>query len=294
MLLRLNRVEAARDAVRRAGAALRNFASGFKVGIGDVDFSVLPAPGVVDSGDLSLDLTDLVIGIARAAESAQRLAVVLIDEVQYLSKDELAAVIVTCHKASQKQLPFLFVGAGLPQLAGLAGEAKSYAERLFYYPDVGALKQEYAIEALQGPAVRAGAKFSDAAIEEILRLTQGYPYFLQEWGYHSWNAAESAQIGIDDIYRATQKAIERLDEGFFRVRFDRLTPREKEYMRAMAGLGAGPHRSGDIAKAMKEGVNQVAPFRSTLISKGMIYSPSHGDTSFTAPLFNEFLERTNS
>lgn len=294
VLLRLSRTEAARDAVRRASSALRNFASAFKVSVGDFELSVQPDPGVADSGDLALDLTDLLNSVADAARASGKIAAVFIDEVQYLSQEELAAIIVACHKASQKQLPLLFVGAGLPQLAGLAGEAKSYAERLFHYPDVGALKEDDAIEALQGPARKAGASFSAGALDEILRLTQGYPYFLQEWGYHSWNASPTTIIDLETVQTATQQAIIRLDEGFFRVRFDRLTPREKDYMRAMAQLGSGPHRSGDIAKAMTSGVRQVAPLRGTLIHKGMIYSPNHGDTAFTVPMFDEFLKRTLS
>lgn len=291
-LLRMNRMEAARDAVRRAAGALRNFASVFNISMGDFELGVSPSPGIADSGDLGIDLTDLLVSFAQVAESSGRVATLLIDEVQYLSQEELGALIVACHKSSQRQLPFLFVGAGLPQLAGLAGEAKSYAERLFHYPDVGALPEVDAVEALNGPANKAGATFTDGALRQIIELTQGYPYFLQEWGYHAWNNSPSTTISEESIPTATELAIKRLDEGFFRVRFDRLTPREKDYMHAMADLGPGPHRSGDIAKNMHAEVRQVAPLRSTLIGKGMIYSPAHGDTAFTVPMFDEFLERT--
>lgn len=291
-LLRLDRHEAARSYSRRAVGALRNFASVFRVGVGEVEFSVTPEPGLADSGELTVDLPDLLLAIADAAKAAGTLAVVLIDEVQYLSQHELAAIIVSAHRVSQRQVPLIVIGAGLPQLAGLAGEAKSYAERLFDYPEVGALKGEDAINALAEPLRGAGASFSQDALAEIVSLTQGYPYFLQEWGYQAWNAATEPRIDLKTAKEATDRAIARLDEGFFRVRFDRLTPREKDYMRAMAELGSGPHRSGDIAHVLGNSVRQVGPLRGTLIAKGMIYSPAHGDTAFTVPMFDEFLKRS--
>jgi hypothetical protein len=241
---------------------------------------------------LSVDLPDLLITVGEAARAASKIVVVLIDEVQYLSDQELSAIIVSAHRISQRQIPLILFGAGLPQLAGLAGEAKSYAERLFDYPEVGALKGEDARNALAEPVRKAGARFAPDALEEIISLTQGYPYFLQEWGYHAWNAAPDLLITKEVAQEATTRAIARLDEGFFRVRFDRLTPSERDYMRGMAELGPGPHRSGDIARCLGAEVRQVAPLRGTLISKGMIYSPAHGDTAFTVPMFDEFLIRT--
>lgn len=291
-IIRLDRVEAARAHARGAVRAIRNFASVFKLTLGELEMSVSPEAGTADSGDLASDLTDVILAVARAAGAGGKVITLLVDEVQYLTPDELGALIVAAHKASQRQVPYLFVGAGLPQLAGLAGDARSYAERLFDYPDVGPLKPEDAIEALSQPAARAGATFTNDALSKIVDITQGYPYFLQEWGYHAWNAAPSPTIDLETAIEATKRAIARLDGGFFRVRFDRLTPREKEYMRGMAELGPGPHRSGDIARALKNEVRQVAPLRSGLIRKGMLYSPAHGDTAFTVPMFDEFLKRT--
>jgi hypothetical protein len=264
----------------------------FRIGMGDVEFSMSPEPGLADSGDLSVDLPDLLLTVGEATRAANKIAVILIDEVQYLSDEELSAIIVSAHRISQRQMPLIIFGAGLPQLAGLAGEAKSYAERLFDYPEVGALRGEDAQNALAEPVRKAGARFAPDALDEIVSLTQGYPYFLQEWGYHAWNAAPDPLITKEVAQEATARAIARLDEGFFRVRFDRLTPRERDYMRAMAELGPGPHRSGDIARCLGNEVRQVAPLRGTLIGKGMIYSPAHGDTAFTVPMFDEFLTRT--
>ena len=146
--------------------------------------------------------------------------------------------------------------------------------------------------ALEEPARRENVTFDSGALETIIRITQGYPYFLQEWGYTTWNIAEQSPITLETVLTANSTAIERLDESFFRVRFDRLTPREKDYLRAMAELGTGPHRSGDIAEVLGVAVRSVAPLRNGLIKKGMIYSPAHGDTAFTVPLFDEFMKRT--
>jgi len=185
----------------------------------------------------------------------------------------------------------LLVGAGLPQLRGHMGRAKSYAERLFDFPEVGPLAPEDARDALAKPASREGVEFEPAALERIIEETQCYPYFLQEWGKHAWDTACASPITVDDVAQASRTAIADLDQSFFRVRFDRLTPLEKRYLRAMAELGPGPHRSGNIAAVLGRDVHALAPTRSRLIAKGMIWSPSHGDTAFTVPLFNEFMLR---
>lgn len=199
---------------------------------------------------------------------------------------------MSIHKISQKSLPVVLIGAGLPQLVAKAGRAKSYAERLFDYPELGPLKKEDAQSALQGPVQQEAAEFTQAAMDEIIRVTQGYPYFLQEWGYQAWNLAKSSPIGIDVAKQANDASIQRLDQSFFRVRFDRLTPREKEYLRALAELGTDPQRSGDVAEKLGMDVQNAAPLRNNLIKKGMIYSPKHGDTAFTVPLFEGFMKRT--
>jgi len=292
VLLEIDSGEKVRSAARAAIRALRNFASAFKVAVGEMEFGVEGARGIADSGNMESDLTDLLVAVAEAAQESDTAVALLIDEVQYLQPGDLAALIVALHRIGQRQLPLTIFGAGLPQLAALAGEAKSYAERLFAYPDVGPLSTEAAKDALREPARRSGVDYEDDALETIVRQTRGYPYFLQEWGSHAWRAADRSPITVADVERATKQALAHLDAGFFRVRLDRLSPREKEYMRAMAILGAGPHRSGDIAGRMGAPVESVAPIRRNLISKGMVYSPAHGDTAFTVPMFDEFLVRS--
>ncbi|MDR3477889.1 MAG: hypothetical protein P4M14_07645 [Gammaproteobacteria bacterium] len=181
----------------------------------------------------------------------------------------------------------------MSQLVGKAGNSKSYAERLFSYPIVGAFAKEDARIALQIPVEELGVSFSSDALDEIYNTTKGYPYFLQEWGYHAWNIAANdvSTITADDAKNASALSIANLDKNFFRVRFDRLTPNERKYVRALAELGRKPQRSGDIANKLGKAVEQVAPLRAQLINKGMIYSPAHGDIAFTVPLFEEFLIR---
>jgi hypothetical protein len=205
--------------------------------------------------------------------------------------DELSALIVAIHRTNQLNLPVIFTGAGLPQLRALAGEAKSYAERLFDFPEIGSLGPEDARTALAVPAAESGASIDDDALDLMVERSHGYPYFLQEWGYHVWNVAPQSPITVDDVERAGPRVQDQLDQNFFLIRLDRLTPREREYLIAMASLGPGPHRSGDIAGALGVRVESVAPRRSALIAKGIIYSPAHGDTAFTVPLFDEFLDR---
>jgi hypothetical protein len=215
----------------------------------------------------------------------------LIDELQYFNQRELGALIMAMHKVQQRQLPLVLVGAGLPILPGLAGESKSYAERLFSFPPIGALAESDARRALRDPARAEGVEFAAVALAEIFRMTQGYPYFLQEWGYQAWNLAASSPIDLEVVTRATPNVIRRLDENFFRVRFDRLTPSEKRFLRAMAEIGHGPHRTGDIAAVLSAQVSSLGPVRAKLIRKGMIYSPAHGEMAFTVPLFDEFMRR---
>ncbi len=292
VLIRLSKVEAARELAQRASRALRSFAGVFKVEFEGFGVGIEPEVGVADSGQIDMDLPDLFRTIGDAAREAGFPVAILIDEVQYLHQEDLSALIVAMHRIAQRQLPVVLFGAGLPQIAGLAGDAKSYAERLFTYPRVGALSRFDAGEALRAPALRSGADYAEDALDWIVGQTSGYPYFLQAWGKHAWNVAAGPVIGLQDAQEAAQKALTELDTSFFRVRLDRLTPKEREYMYAMALLGPGPHRSGDIAAQMGKGVNQAAPLRDGVIKKGMAYSPAHGDTAFTVPMFDEYLKRT--
>ena len=282
---------AAGGRLRQAVSALRNFVGAFKVKVGDIEFGIEPAPGRADTGNLEHDLPDLIEAVAEAAKERNSAIGLFIDEVQYLSHHELAALIVACHEMAQRNLPFLFIGAGLPQLAALAGNAKSYAERLFTYPQMGPLELAAARDALVHPAKNQGVLFDDDAVAEILRVTQCYPYFLQEWGFQVWNAVPGTPIRRIDVEQSTPKVVAHLDANFFRVRFDRLTALQQKYLRAMAQCGPGPYKTGDIAAKLGVKAAAVATVRQQLIDKGMVWSQRHGETAFTVPMFDAFMRR---
>ena len=292
-LLRLSRTARAKDYATRALRAVAGFAKALKFKYEDIEVGLDfdPEPGLADNGDLEHDLQDLIAAAGESAKEAGSGLVMFIDELQYVKEAELAALITALHRISQRQLPVTLVGAGLPQLRGRMGEAKSYAERLFEFPEVGPLPPADAETALCKPASDAGIEYDRRAVGLIIKETEGYPYFLQEWGKHVWDVAEKSPITTQDVQEASTTALAALDESFFRVRFDRLTPAEKKYLRAMAELGPGPHRSGDIASELGRKVESVAPLRNGIIAKGMIWSPSHGDTAFTVPLFDQFMKR---
>ena len=292
-LLRLSTVEQARDLGRRALRALAGFARGLKVKYDDIEvgYDYEPEPGLADNGDLEHDLQALLESAGEAARAAGTALILFIDELQYVEEEQMEALITALHRVAQRQLPVMMVGAGLPQLPGRMGRAKSYAERLFDFPQIGPLDADSARDAIAVPAAEQHVVFEPAALERIVRETQGYPYFLQEWGKHVWDIAPGSPVTLNDVERAAGNAIAALDESFFRVRFDRLTPAEKRYLRAMAELGPGPHRSGDIANVLDRKVTALGPTRNQLISKGMVWSPNHGDTAFTVPMFDQFMKR---
>lgn len=293
LLYDLDRMAGASEKVKRGLAVLRSFIGTIHVKIESVAFTldVDPEKGTADSGDLDIDLPSLFVAIGEAADHRKTAIAIFIDEIQYFNEKELGALIMSMHKIQQQQLPIVLIGAGLPILPALAGQSKSYAERLFDFPEIGALSEEDAAKALQEPAQNKGVNFEPSALGEIFRLTKGYPYFVQEWGYQSWNSAGKSPITMNDVQTATQTVIPRLDQSFFRVRFDRLTPSEKKFLRAMADLGHGAHRTSDIADRLGVNVKRIGPTRASLIKKGMIYSPAYGDMDFTVPLFDEFMVR---
>lgn len=293
LLFKLDNLEKLNVSVKRALRVLRSFANSIKVTVGEVEvgLDIDPEVGTADSGDFSHDLGELFVAVGEAAKARETAVAIIIDELQYVAEPEFAALISAVHLVAQKQLPLVIFGAGLPQLVGNAGRAKSYAERLFEFIEIGPLSDADSRKALRQPVVRESVEFSDAALQKIFDVTQGYPYFLQEWGYEAWEAALTSPIELAVVDAATIAAIAKLDKSFFRVRLDRLTPSEKNYLRAMAQLGPGPHRSGDIAILLKRQVQNLGPVRSSLIRKGMVYSPSHGDTAFTVPLFDDFMKR---
>ncbi len=290
-LRQISLVERAKASAYAAMRALRSFASVFNVSMGDVTLAVDAEIGAADSGDLEYDLTELFSRIGKAAKDAGKGWTLLVDEVQYLSEKELSGLIVALHRMAQLKLPIIFFGAGLPQIAALSGNAKSYAERLFKFPVIGALEKGSAYAAIRGPIEDHGEMIDEAALFAIFQHTQGYPYFLQEWGYQAWNMAAASPIDTATVTLATVRAFERLDESFFRVRFDRLTPMERSYVFAMARLGAGPYRSADVAAKLGEDLRSLGPRRAGIIRKGMIYSPAHGDVAFTVPMFDDYLRR---
>lgn len=293
VLLQLSRNERAKEKATRALRALAGFATALKIKYSDIEVGLDfdPEPGFADNGDLELDLQCLIEAVGEASLSIDTALIIFVDELQYVKEPELAALITALHRAAQRRLPIAMIGAGLPQLRGRMGHAKSYAERLFNFPEVGPLSEPDARTALERPAAAEGVSFEPTALNRIVAQTQGYPYFIQEWGKHAWDAADTSPITDEDVIQASDLAIAALDESFFRVRFDRLTPTEKRYLRAMSELGGGPHRSGDIAEMLGRHVTSLGPIRSQLIAKGMIWSPNHGDTAFTAPLFDEFMRR---
>ncbi|WP_290686715.1 MULTISPECIES: ATP-binding protein [unclassified Haematobacter] len=287
----LSGVAAARHIATRGLQGLRNFASIFKIEVAGIEVGVEPEPGLADTGDLQYDLPDLFTLIGKAAQAAGRGWILLIDEVQYLSEADLSALIVALHRMSQEGLPVLLVGAGLPQIARLAGEAKSYAERLFQYPAVGALDPASASQAVEKPILEEDASIAPEALRAIVERTKGYPFFLQEWASVAWNNAEGPKITFADADQSYAETLALLDEGFFRVRMDRLTRAEVQFVKAMASLGDGPYAMADIARTMDRKQQSLGPVRASTIAKGMIYSTDHGYLDFSVPLFAEFMRR---
>lgn len=292
-LLRLSRQEQAKDLAHRALRGLAGFASALKVKYEDIEVGLDfdPEPGLADNGDLEHDLQALLEAAGEAAAKGGTALAMFVDELQYVEEEQLAALITALHRAAQRRLPVVLVGAGLPQLRGQMGRAKSYAERLFDFPEVGALGKGDAELAIAKPVHDEGVEITQGALDRIVRQTEGYAYFLQEWGKHAWEVANSSPITADDVEAASVTALAALDASFFGVRFDRLTPAERRYLRGMAELGPGPHRSGDVADVLGRKVTSLAPTRAQLISKGMVWSPSHGDTAFTVPLFDAYMRR---
>lgn len=294
ILFSLSRVDAAKNVARKGLRVLLSFMNGLRIKISDVEIGlgVEPELGVADSGDIEADLPDLFEALGRAAKAANMPVAIFVDEMQYFSPKDFSALIMSIHRTNQLRLPVILIGAGLPQIMGLSGNSKSYAERLFSFPNIGALNDTDAINALRIPVAEENITFEDAAISKILSVTQKYPYFLQQWGHDSWNLANGSIITTSDVDNASETAISKLDRDFFKVRFDRCTRAEKRYMRALAELGAGTGKSGDVADILNVQVTSLAPTRSSLIKKGMVYAPAYGKIEFTVPLFDDYMKRT--
>ena len=277
----------------RAASVLRSFQLTARPdGSVTAGFEVDPAEGLADSGQLDEDLTDVFVALGEAAREHDTGVVFLVDEVQFLRIVEFEALIAAIHKTVQRQLPITLVGAGLPQLPRLAGEAKSYAERLFKFPRIGKLSDEQASEALSAPAERLGVQFEPAALAAVIEQTEGYPYFLQEYGSTLWNQIEEPTVTTGDVAIAQAAVEAKLDDGFFQVRVERTTELEQLYLRAMAELGPEPQRAKDVAAVLGRTSEQLAPTRSRLIEKGLLYTPGRGLAAFTVPQFDRFMRRT--
>lgn len=291
-LLKLDRGQAAMTVAKRGLGALARFVRAFKLSYGELEASLdLGEVGVADNGDLDADLIDLIDVIGRAAAERATAIVLFVDELQYVPELQLGALITALHRARQNDRPIAMVAAGLPQLPGQMGRAKSYAERLFLFKSIGPLPDDAAAAAIVRPIEQEKCSVAPDALARILEVTRNYPYFLQEWGKQAWDAADDCPITLDDVDVAHPAAIAALDGSFFRVRFDRLTPAEKRYLRAMSELGPGPFSSTAIASVLGRSPSSFGPLRASLVAKGMIYTPEYGQTSFTVPLFDEFMRR---
>ena len=293
LLYELHSAGGANAVVRRALSALKNFIKVIKVqvNLGEIGIGVEAIPGLSDSGDMDADLPALFQATAEAARERNTGIALLMDEVQLLRQEELNALILVMHQLQQSQAPMVLIGAGLPTLPRLAGEAKSYAERLFSYPIIDQLSRDESFQALESPVFQEGVDFEPEAMAVIYERTKGYPYFLQEWGAQAWNQAAANKITLGDIIKAEPLVVRNLDEDFFRVRFDRLTDGEKRFMRAMAELDDSGCQVGNVAQLLGVKNTAVSLTRSNLIRKGMIYSSRHGVIDYSVPFFGDFLRR---
>ena len=287
----LDRLAKAKDKIKKGIVALRNFMGTLKLRYGDFGIDIEPIPGLADSGSLQHDLIALFRCVGEAAAEQSNAVLLLIDEIQCLPGKDLRALIMMAHEMQQERLPVAIVGAGLPILPGLVGNVKTYAERLFLFPTVGALSEDEAMRAIRVPLSEGGVAIDGRALRLVAQESRGYPYFIQEWGYQLWNRAAGKPIQSKDVSALAEKVEARLDANFFRVRIERLTPGERDFLKNMGKVGGPNVRMGELAKAMRVKVTALGPRRTSLIRKGMIYSPAYGEIAFTVPMFAEFLRR---
>ncbi|MBB5472850.1 hypothetical protein HNR08_001586 [Cellulomonas hominis] len=277
---------------KKEAAALASFTVSVDAeGTWQAGLNVDAIEGLADHGDLSMDLTDVLLTLGEAAQDKGKGVVLLLDEIQFLSKGQLESLIVALHKVVQRALPITLVGAGLPQIAELAGDAKSYAERLFKFPQIGNLEEQDARRALNEPATAEDVSYDSDALDLAFELTGGYPYFIQELGHAAWGVAGSTPITRRDIEDASELYEAKLDASFFRVRLDRATELQSAYLRAMAQLGPEPQKAGEVAAVLERESTQLGPTRAELIDMGLLYTPQHGYAAFTVPHFDKFMLR---
>ncbi len=290
-LLQLSSAKRTLDGLRRAMRVVHNFS----VSVGEeVTFKIDldPIEGIADSGDLGADLRDLLVEVGQAAEKHGSGFALILDEMHFLPRRDLEALIMGLHRAQQKSLPVALVGGGLPLLPELTGKAKTYAERGLEFRSVGALSREASVRALREPAIQQGIDWSDEAIDRVTALTGGYPFFLQEYGRQIWKLGEGRRIELAEVTAAEPLVLEYLDASFFSQRIGKLPGLERRYVSAMARLGDGPQRSGDVAAALGRNVKELSPIRARLIESALIYSPARGEVDFTVPLCADHIRRT--
>lgn len=290
VLLKVNKIENAKAMLKRALGVLKAFSVSLPDGP-EIKIDVDAITGEGDSGDFETDLTDLFSNIGQAAREENKCICILIDETQYLKEKDMAALIASCHKVSQKELPIVVICAGLPSIAALSGDAKSYAERLFEFIPITYLENPEDRKAIIEPARSLDVEYEEDAIVESLKISKGYPYFIQEIGKHTWDVAEASPITKDNVVNAKAATLKQLDNSFFKVRLDRATGAEKKFMYAMSALGQGPYLMSDVARKIGNKQSSISPIRATLIGKGFIYTPEFGKIEFTVPLFDDFLRR---
>jgi AAA ATPase domain len=289
--LRISTSKRAAEKAKRTLAVLKSFQVRWKLP-GDIVLESEPFAGLGDSGDLESDIADLFSELGTLAKEHSTGVLFTVDELQYLRQSDLAAIVSALHRMAQQQLPILLVGAGLPSLLGLIGEAKSYAERLFTFPEISSLSERDCHSALQDPAREEGVSWDQSALDAVFEASGGYPYFLQEFGKQTWDLAPGIDsITLDDVRVGIPEARRELDAGFFRVRLDRVNDSERNYLRAMASLGSSPYASGDVAKALHKTTSQVATSREGLIRRGLCFSRRYGEIEFTVPMFDDYLRR---
>lgn len=281
---------------QKAASILKAFQ--IKYSQGDVEYSfsmkdIQPAYGTADTGQFENDLKEILVSLGVVAKKTENMVCFFIDEVQYLKQEELTALITALHRINQKQLPILIFAAGLPKIAKLAGDSKSYAERLFEFVSIDSLKYEDAKQALIHPAEAQGVSYSEDAIEYIVKITGGYPYFIQEYGKQAWDKMQDKRIDLECVKRAEESFIDSLDKSFFKVRYDRATKREKDFMFGMVKCGDLPCTIAEVARQMGTTPQSIGPLRSQLIHKGFIYATSYGEIDFTVPQFDKYLLRVN-
>lgn len=290
LINRLSLLKNIESHIKKALSILKAFT--IKYGCDDISIEVNPANGISDTGNLTNDMTELFLALGVIAQKQNKGVILFIDEIQYIKDDEFEALMEAIHRTNQKNYPIVIFSAGLPKIAKIAGDVKSYAERLFDFIEIDSLNNEEAKLALIEPAKKFQINYTDEAVNKIIEITQGYPYFLQEYGKWVWECKEEKSIiDIKIVNKAYDKFEQSLDKAFFKVRHDRATAKEIEFMTAMVACEKLPCSTKEIANIMGESIQAISPLRAKLIHKGFIYATKRGEVDFTVPQFDKYLKR---